>query len=148
MVSSYLPGRRLDDVEADVSRAGDFSILGISFYGSLAFAPCRAFSPPQSPAFFRTYLERSTIYRNVDPGVLRDRQTGARARRSWSGSGNLGVMIDGLPNEREAMPDRMRISGQHGLDAMTHDLRKVCVYDTDDTQMRDIGVAALVGADV
>jgi len=42
----------------------------------------------------------------------------------------------------------MRIPRQHRLDAMASDLGKVGIVDAGSSQVRDVAVAALVGADV
>lgn len=42
----------------------------------------------------------------------------------------------------------MRIASQHRLDSMPGDLGKIRVIDAGNSQMRDVAMAALVGADV
>jgi hypothetical protein len=57
-----------------------------------------------------------------------------------------------LPNKKRytSMPsaNRMRVSRQHGLHSMPGDLGKIGVVDASGAEVGDVGVAALMGADV
>jgi hypothetical protein len=52
------------------------------------------------------------------------------------------------PNGVEAFTGRVRISSEHRLDAVARNLGQIGVVDASGTQVRHVGVAALVGADI
>lgn len=53
---------------------------------------------------------------------------------------------DLFPRPAKALPNRMGIPRQHRLDPVTRDLGEVGIVDADGAQVRDVAVAALVGA--
>lgn len=57
-------------------------------------------------------------------------------------------VVDSCPDGRETFANRMRIARQHGLDPMSGDLGQVSIVDSRSSQMSDVTVPALVGADV
>lgn len=56
--------------------------------------------------------------------------------------------LDDGPNGGEALAHRVRVARQHRLDPMSRDLGQIGVVDSRCPQMRDVAVAALMGADV
>ena len=61
----------------------------------------------------------------------------------------LGVgLTDSFPDCRKASAERMRVPRQHRLDPVPDDLGQVSVVDAGGSEVGDVAVAALVGADV
>lgn len=57
-------------------------------------------------------------------------------------------LVDGRSNSAVTPSDRMRIPREHRLDSVADDLSQVRVIDASGSEVGDVGVAALVGADV
>jgi hypothetical protein len=61
---------------------------------------------------------------------------------------NFGNSAKDLPDRLETFPNRMRVPRKHRLDTMAGNLGQVGVVDAGGAEVGDVGVAALVGADV
>lgn len=58
------------------------------------------------------------------------------------------ALADSAPDCVEAIAFRMGVPRQHGRYLMAHNLGQIGIVDARSAQMRDVAVAALVGADV
>lgn len=54
----------------------------------------------------------------------------------------MGLAND-ISNNGEALPDRVRVTRKHRLDAMPDDLSEVGIVDAGDAEVGDVAVAAL-----
>jgi hypothetical protein len=57
-------------------------------------------------------------------------------------------LIDRNPNSFKTLSSGVRVPRQHGLDSVADDLSQIGVVNASSAKVSDVGVAALVGADV